>query len=111
MSAQQRPYYDPFDFGCFDLATSSVNKTFQFDWDTDVVAGAKVAVTIRGRTLRTYTVGSGLEITNANRTITLTLNGTDFEALGGERVQANCSFFVVGDVEVVFSIDIIESPL
>ena len=109
--ATNAPYYDPKDFGCFDLGTTSLNKTFQFDWDTDVIAEAKAVVTYRGRNVKTYTVGDGITIENANRTVTISMSGTDFSAYVDCELNVNCSFFTAGDVEVVYQVKIIKSPL
>ena len=109
--ATDRPYYDPYDFGCFDLATSSIDKTFRFDWDTDVIAGAKAVATYQGHTVATYTVGSGITIENANRRVTITISGAPFVKYAGRTIDVSCSFFVEGDVEVIFQIKIIKSPL
>ena len=106
------PYYNPWEIDTvIDLATTSVDKTFQFDWDTDVIAESKVAVTLNERTVATYTVDSGLTITNANRTITLTLSGADFADLEGETLTVQCNFFDAGDIEVVFKLRIVKSNL
>jgi hypothetical protein len=105
------PFHDPADFGTFDLAITQVAKSFRFDWDTDVVAGAKVVATHNGKARKTYIVGDGLTISNANRSITILLNGSDYASFVGHTITMNCSFFTVGDIEVTFDLSIIRSPL
>jgi len=83
----------------------------EFAWDTDVVAGAKVVTTHNDREIETYTVGSGLTLSDANQTVTLSLDGADYADYEGRTVQAHCSFFIVGDIEVTFSLSIVKSPL
>ena len=105
------PFHDPADFGTFDIASTQVNKVFQFDWDTDVIAQPKIVAVFNNQAVKTYTVGDGLAISNANRRVTLTLSGTDFTAYVGSKVALQCSFFVVGDIELLISLNVVKSFL
>lgn len=109
--ATNAPHYEPANAGVFDIATTSVGKTYTFTADADFSANAVVSFTLRGREVVRYSVGSGIVLTNANRTLTLTIDGADFAYLGGERLQANCSLFVDGDVEVLFDLEIIKKTV
>ena len=104
-------FYEPFDFGCFDLATSQVTKEMEFAWDTAVIAGAKVVTTYKDREIKAYTVGAGLTLSNSDLTVTLSLDGADYAEYEGRTVQAHCNFFLLGDIEVTFALEIIKSHL
>jgi len=105
------PFHTPTDFGTFTLTSSQVNKVMTFSWDADVIPTAKVVVTYKEKNIRTYVVGDGLTLSDANRTVTLELDGTDYEDYEGYTLISYCNFFVPGDIEVTFSIRIIDSPL
>ncbi len=105
------PFHNPTDFGCFDLATSQVAKQMVFDWDAAVSADAKIVITLRKRLVRTYTVGDGLTLSNTDQTVTLSLDGADYESMPGNTLDAACSFFIPGDIELTFTLLIVDSPL
>lgn len=106
------PYHAPWVISePLDIAITSVNKTFVFDFTADIVAEAKVVFTFQGRTVQEYTVGNGIVLSNANRTATLTLSGADFQDLEGNVMKAYGSFIQAGDIEVEFTLTIVESPL
>jgi len=104
-------FHNPTDFGTFTLTTSQLDKPIEFAWDTEVLATAKVVVTYKEKNIRTYVVGQGLTLSAANQTVTLELDGEDYEDYAGYTLQAFCNFFVPGDIEVTFSLRIIDSPL
>lgn len=106
-----QPFHNPTDFGCFDITTSQLNQALEFAWDTPVIAGAKIAFTYNNKTIQTYTVGDGLTLSNGDQTVTLEMDGADFEDYAGHTVQAHCNFFVAGDTEVTFDLQILKSAL
>ncbi len=105
------PFHEPTDFGTFDLSTSQVGKVFSFNWDADVIANAKVVAVHNNKAMKTYTVGDGLVISEANRAISVTVDGSDYTNLTGRSLVFNCNFFVLGDIEVTFKLNIIKSQL
>ena len=115
--ANNAPYYDPKDFGCFDLATSSVDKTFEFAFTNEngnqqVNPLTKVVVEYQGLNVATFESGSGIVISGAdNHIATLTMSGATFLKYAGRTLDVSCSFFVVGDVEVIFQLQIIKTSL
>lgn len=129
--ATDRPFYSPSDLGCFDIATTSTAKDVVFNFTNDSdgsarvpIAGAKAVVHFGGNLVSTYTVGSGIVISEGtvddngtdvpsgvNNKLTLTLNGTDFTEYAGSILDAECSFFVEGDVEITFSLKVEKSQL
>ena len=48
----------------------------------------------------------GVNVAGTEKILTLTLNGTDFVNDKGRTLNAKCSFFVDGDIEVVFNISV-----
>jgi hypothetical protein len=104
-------FHNPTDFGTFTLATSQRDKLIEFAWDAEVLATAKIVFTYKEKNIRTYVVGHGLALSDANKTVTLELDGEDYEDYAGYTLKAHCNFFVAGDVEVTFSLRIIDSPL
>jgi hypothetical protein len=105
------PFHEPADFGTFDLSTSQVGKVLRFNWDTDVIAEAKVVAVHDKKARKTYTVGDGLAISEDNRTITITLNGADYTSFVGHTMEFACNFFSTGDVEIIFKVQIVRSAL
>lgn len=117
MSAESRPYYSPADVECFDIATSSVNKTFTFN-PTDqnsnpvtIAAEAKAVVVHNGNVVQTYTVGNGIVLSNSDTQAVLTINGADFEDYPGMVLDVQCSLINVGDVEAIFQLLVVKSYL
>jgi hypothetical protein len=78
-----QPFHNPTDFGCFDITTSQLNQALEFSWDTPVIAGAKIAFTYHDKIIKSYTVGNGLTLSNSDQTVTLELDGADFEDYEG----------------------------
>jgi hypothetical protein len=56
-------------------------------------------------------VGNGLTLSNSDQTVTLELDGADFEDYEGHTLKAHCNFFVLGNTEVTFDLQIIKSAL
>jgi hypothetical protein len=106
-----QPFHNPTDFGCFDITTSQLNQALEFSWDTPVIAGAKIAFTYHDKIIKSYTVGNGLTLSNSDQTVTLELDGADFEDYEGHTLKAHCNFFVLGNTEVTFDLQIIKSAL
>lgn len=103
-------FHNPYDYGDnFDLAISQ-NESPVFTFDTDVVSPKIVA--FRGTTkIKTYTPGSGLTVSNDNRTVTWDLAGSDFARHIGQKVSFEMTFFNEGSVEYTMQINIKDSSL
>jgi hypothetical protein len=93
------------------LRRVSLNQALEFAWDTPVIAGAKIAFTYHDKIIKSYTVGNGLTLSNSDQTVTLELDGADFEDYEGHTLKAHCNFFVLGNTEVTFDLQIIKSAL
>ena len=108
-------FHNPVDAGCFDLKLSQVNKLLPFESILGVVdVAAKIEVFDRvDKLLLTFTEGSGFTISGTNsvgilKSVDLVLNGADFTAWVGQELTFKCTFFVVGDVEIIFKLKIIK---
>ena len=107
-------FHNPVDIGSFDLTLSQVDKSLPFKSIAGVIIPeAKVDVFYNNQVLKSYTVGSGLEITGTNtpgfeKTVTLTLTGIDFASRVDRVLLAKCSFLSVGDVDFVFYLKILK---
>lgn len=65
------------------------------------------------RTLfKSSTIGNGLLLTGTNtagqeKTLSLTLNGPDFSTIpAGSFLEVECSFFIAGDIEIIFEVQL-----
>jgi hypothetical protein len=103
-----KAFCEKIDFGNFCLSTSQVDKTLTFDWDTEVIDACKIKVFKDNTLIKEYVEGVDLERSNLNKTITLTLQGSDFKGYIGNTLEFRCNFFNLGDEEVVFSFNIIK---
>ena len=104
------PYYSPWVIpDQIDLASSGVNKPFRFAFSIDVIPEAKIVFSYQGVVVRTYEVGSGIELEGSPVEAVLTVSGADFPAHAGKRLDAACTFFNVGDVDVVFTLTIVKT--
>ena len=109
-------FYDPKNIGQLDISLLQEDKEIQFDSVQGVFfSTAQVQVYTERRrqnrqVIRTYIIGDGLELTGNNvvgeeKTLTLTMQGSDFAAVGrGNTAIVDCSLFTEGDVEVQFSV-------
>ncbi len=107
-------FYNPQDLGIFDIGITQVDKVIPFKSTAGVfIAGSKVEF-YRGKQLvKSYTIGSGLVISGTNteglvKTLSLTLQGSDFSTLGKQSLIGKCTFFTTGDIEMTFNLNIIE---
>ena len=102
-------FYNPKDFGSFDMGTGQLDKVFTFVWNTVVISQCKVVVRDKNNIIKTYTEGNGLTRTNSNFTVLLTISGSDFQNYVGKKLNVDCNFFVQGDTEVVFGLTIVKT--
>jgi len=112
-------FYNPTDIGYFDLGTTQINKALEFkstEGVFDASSYVKFYLKASGqnkRTLfKTYTIGDGITLSGTNtqgqeKTAALLINGSDFpNVCVGSILEAECSFFVLGDVEIIFELQI-----
>jgi hypothetical protein len=109
-------FYNPVDAGFFDLGVTQLNKLLPFASVAGVVLAApnaKVDVLSKsGVLIKTYTEGSGFTVSGTNtpgilKSVDLILSGTDFVNWAGETLTCKCTFFTIGDIEIVFGLKII----
>jgi hypothetical protein len=133
-----KSFHEPVDLGGFDIAISQVGQNITFDFRQDpvlidyrhgtqkkphdfgaspsVAAGAKVVIRDERNPkspeeVVTYTVGSGLILSEADQVVELVMNGVSFTDKIGRPLKAYCSFINVGDIEYTFSLTPVDSPL
>lgn len=106
-------FYDPKHIGCFDLGVTQKNKVIPFKTIEGVfLTGSKVSLNDNmGGLIKEYTLTDGLNITGTNaqgqeKTLNLVLQGSDFLKYKGMVLNADCNFFVDGDIEVQFDLQI-----
>jgi hypothetical protein len=109
MAEDNKAFYNPKDFGVWDLSTSQINKNIVFEFDSAVILQSKVVIIRESTIIKEYTIGEGLEVSEDNLTITLKIQGQDFRDCGGEELRGHCNFFVEGDTEVLITLNIIKS--
>jgi len=113
MGKDQLIFNNPINFGVIDLSTSQVNKDLPFTSVAGVFIGApKVDIYDGEIVIKTYLLGSGLALTGTNtignsKTLTVTFQGTDFSTKKNKTLIGKCTFFVAGDIEVVFNLKIV----
>lgn len=112
MSKDNISFYNPKDLGCFDIGITQINKILPFTSVQGVfTTSAKVEFFQGSRLVRTVEyadmVLSGTNTQGQSKTLSLTLNGADFEDYKGAGLEAVCSsFFTVGDIEMTFTLEI-----
>ena len=105
-------FYQPTNIGVTEIGVTQINKLIPFKTTNGVfIAGSVVNVYFREKLVKTYTIGDGLVLTGTNtlgneKTLTLTLNGADFEGYKGSLLEAECTFFNEGDIEIIFKISV-----
>lgn len=133
-----RSFHDPIDIGHFDLAISQVAQVMSFDFRANPVviehkfgsikkphefgaaptvkSGAKVVIRDEKNPnspveVVSYTVGSGLTLSEADQVVTITMGGVTFTDFKKKPLKAYCSFVAPGDIEYTFTLTIVDSPL
>jgi len=105
-------FYQPTNIGVTEIGVTQINKLVPFKTTNGLfIAGSVVNVYFCKKLVKTYTIGNGLELTGTNtigneKTLTLTLNGSDFEGYKGSLLEAECTFFNEGDIEITFKISV-----
>ena len=108
----QIDFYQPTSIGVTEIGATQINKLMPFKTTNGVfIAGSVVNVFYCKKLVKTYTIGDGLVLTGTNtlgieKTLTLTLNGTDFAGYKGSLLDAECTFFNEGDIEIIFKISV-----
>ena len=111
--SSNNPFYNPKDAGKFDLGITQQNKKISFKSIDGVFdASAKVEFFHNSSSVHNYTIGNGLTIVGTNtqgteKTLELVMNGSDFSAYAGQTLDVKCTFFVLGDIEVIFKLQVI----
>lgn len=97
--------------GLIDIATTQLNKQINFSFSQAVNSNCKISVSDTKNTIKSYTVGDGLTLSNSDNDVKLVLNGSDFINYDGKILDVLCSFFNIGDIEMQFNLKIIPSKL
>lgn len=106
-------FHNPKSIGVINLGATQINKPITFTTPVGVfLASSKVRVFCSQRTIKTLTIGNGLSIVGDNingseKTLTCLLNGDDYRRYKGDRLSGECTFFIEGDIEIVFYLNII----
>lgn len=106
-------FYNPKNIGTADIGLTQINKLIPFKTVNGVyISNPVVRVSSCDNTVKEYTLGNGLELTGTNtegteKTLTLTLNGPDFIAYKKNSLDVQCTFFVEGDIEIIFKLKLI----
>ncbi|MCP4501285.1 MAG: hypothetical protein GY822_15100 [Deltaproteobacteria bacterium] len=106
-------FNNPQTIGITELGVTQTNKLLPFKTLNGVfIENPTVTILLCNNIYRIYTLGDGLELSGANeigveKTLTLTLNGSDFAENKNNVLDGHCSFFVEGDVEIVFKLKLL----
>jgi len=106
-------FYNPKSIGTAEIGLTQVNKLIPFKTVNGVyVTNPIVKVLSCTNVVKEYTLGNGLQLTGTNtqgteKTLTLTLNGPDFIAYKKSSLDVQCTFFVEGDIEIIFKLKLI----
>lgn len=99
--------------GVWKLLTTQVNKMIRWSSANGIfLVDAKVDFYNVNDLVHTYSMGNGLELTDGvnqadqDKTVTLTMQGSDFSQYKGRTLRAKGYFFNTGDVAVVFDLEI-----
>lgn len=105
-------FYEPVSAGVFDLGVSQKNKAFVFKSTEGVFSSnSEVRFYYDNTLVKRLDLSEGLQITGNNvqgeeKTMTVTVDGSYFVNNRGCTIDTECSFFVDGDVEVIFKLEI-----
>ena len=105
-------FYNPTDIGTTILGVSQIDKLMPFKSVQGVyITNPFVNVYSCNKLVKEYTFTDGLVLSGTNeagveKTLTLTLNGTDFTSYKDRILVAKCTFFNEGDIEIVFKISV-----
>ena len=106
-------FYNPKNIGTTEIGATQINKVIPFKTVNGVfITSPVVKVYLCGKLIKEYTINNGLELTGTNqqgteKTLSLTLSGTDYTLYKKKDLDAQCTFFVLGDIEIVFKINIV----
>jgi len=105
-------FYNIKDIGYFDLGVSQINKTLPFKTTNGVfTSNCFIKIYKKNTLIKEYTLVDGLSITGSNvlgqeKTLSVVLNGSEFSEHKGANLNAVCSFFIEGDLEITFTLGI-----
>jgi len=105
-------FYNPQDAGSYDLMTTQQNKNLDFKSTAGVFSdSARVAYYVGNRLVKVSTLDDDISIIGNNvedeeKTLRLVLNGPNFASYRGGIIEARCTLFTEGDVEVTFKLEI-----
>lgn len=109
--SDKKTFDNPEFLGCYDLTTSQVGKEMNFTTPQTFIEKPVVVIVCNGTLVGKKEVGSGIVMNTERTQITLTLNGTEYKSFAGKNLKGICNFFIQGDREFLFDLEIIESYL
>ena len=96
----------------YDILTSHVDKTFVFDTVSGVfTSDAKAVFSYGGEVVQSYSVGSGIVITESNKKLTVTLQGEDFAGYPDHILEGEFTLFSAGDRDVIMDLHVKDTNL
>ena len=105
-------FYQPTDIGTTEIGETQINKLIPFKTTNGVFISAPIVnIFYRSKLIKTYRLTEGLVLSGTNtqgneKTLTLTLNGADFSHYKDALIDAECTFFNEGDIEITFKISV-----
>lgn len=106
-------FYNPVSAGRYKLGLKQENKAIEFTTiDGVFIPESKIEFYLSKSLIKTSDLNNDLSIDGTNsqgssKTLTASLNGVDFSLYKGAVLNAKCTFFIDGDVEVIFDLQII----
>lgn len=103
------PFHLPTDLGVFPVASGSEDvKTMNIALSQNPRSNPKIVAHLRGKVLKTYEIGSGLNLDDPS-TLIWSFRGSDFKALSGDLINVECSLYGLGDVNLSFKLEVIKT--
>lgn len=113
-SVKNTAFHEPHDYGLFDLAVSQT-EILSIDFDQEVRAagsdGPKIVYSKDNEDILVLTEENGLTMDVDRNTATFNLPGPSFQDYVGKTITCKMSFFQVGRIEFVFSVNILADSI
>lgn len=112
MAKNNISFYNPKELGRFDLGITQINKILPFTSVEGVFNNnAKIDFYSNRKLIKTISFADmsliGDNTQSNSKTLSITLNGDEFKHLRGGVLRCQCiSFFVEGDIEMIFDLEI-----
>ena len=110
MATPEIPFYNPVHPGAISLGLTQTDKIISFKSLVGVfIPESSVSVYYKNTQLKEYTIGDGITIVGTNttgieKTANCVLQGADFDGFKGCILRLECTFFIDGDIEIIFNL-------